>query len=212
MQQTHKDDVTDDPQINCLYCDRQLSRKAIQRGSMYCRTVCAVDHKRLGIPKFEVRSRKAAEFTETSWIKYTNLYFTNEKEFSQWFATNYAEFGILELLEIREAYPDIRAKMYTGEVIWIELEYIASRFNLHRDRASECDLVISFMCRKGTKTICGVPVISVFEISTTHRHIKNSYETRELSNFFKTKLEEASRRVIETIARRNIHSNNRPDI
>ena len=109
----------------------------------------------------------------------------SEKDFEKWFKENHFMFGIKEIVKCNGMFPDIWAFTLNNTMIRIELEYYAPNFILHKHDPLFCDIIISYVKRKGENTIKGIPIISLFDAKGNGQGNYNP-NTLELSHYTNT--------------------------
>jgi len=139
------------------------------------------------VKKSKEAKKHGERIRESNFTNFGNLYFRNESDFENWFEKNYVLFGIKGLLKIDRMFPDVIAETYDGMIIRIELEYSAINFVAHEHDPAGCDLIVSYVKPFNTKTILGVPVISIFNAKGLRRGMTtHDLASMELTNYFQS--------------------------
>lgn len=192
-----------DKEKNCLICDKIFTTN--QKLQLYCGKTCLKIGLKRQRDEYKVitNNKKKEElyaFRSKSSKYYTllnDLRFYKEHDFEKWFENNYILFGIKEIIKINRWFPDVVARMYNGKIIRIELELMASNFINHGHDPNMCDLIICFVKRKTQEKIKGVPVISIFDTTFSHRGTNTSYseENLKLSSFSKNLIDSFNEKI-----------------
>jgi hypothetical protein len=142
---------------------------------------------KLTVPVEKAKPAAAEEKAEVAPtpIPFENLDFASEAEFHAWFNRNYHLFGFKSLVRTGCFFPDVRAECFDGRWIDVEIEYHARNFSRHRHNPGGCDLVLSFLSTKEQEHVCGVPVISLFEVTGFQGNADYDRKSRRLTPFFR---------------------------
>lgn len=112
----------------------------------------------------------------------------NEEEFAEWFTVGYPLFGIRQLLKIDRFFPDVHAEMNDGSFLNIELEYYSNHFRTHKHNPAFCNLVISYLKPHNQTMVCGLPVISIFEVKGYRGGLDWDHASMRFSEFFRNRI------------------------
>lgn len=129
------------------------------------------------------------------------LCFRTEGEFQAWFNVNYGMFGIRRIVRSGAFFPDVRAELFNGRYIDIELEYHAKNFVEHGHNSEGCDLIISFLKYRHQTSIAGVPLIAIFDVKDFVGGGDYDLKSRELTPYFQELLAQNDSLFRHTLAK-----------
>lgn len=162
--------------VKCVICGNIFLQKSFNQ--ITCSIECRREKSRryaITNPSYKRKQRRKSNFTN-----FNNLEFYNEEDFHHWFELNYSLFGLKKLIKSDRFFPDVIAETFDGVQLRIELELVSNNFVNHGHNPDECDLIICFVSSRKSKTIKGVPVISVFYSDRIGHQGDNNYDNKTL--------------------------------